>query len=126
LDMRDWNEETEVRDLGEMDIGIMPVPDEPWARGKSGYKLIQYMACGIPVIASPVGANRDIVEPGLNGFLASSDAEWLSYLTELTSDASLRARFGEVGRQRAIDRYSLAAHGPRLTSLMKRLGSSPD
>lgn len=111
---RDWQEAREVADIQQMDIGIMPLPDEPWARGKCGYKLIQYMACGIPVIASPVGVNREIVEHGVNGFLASTDQEWREAIATLSSDAALRQRMGHAGRARVEAQYSIQHYGPRL------------
>jgi glycosyltransferase involved in cell wall biosynthesis len=120
---RAWEESREVADIHDMDIGIMPIPDAPWARGKCGYKLIQYMACGLPVIASPVGVNRDIVTHGVNGFLASSEAEWREAITTLATHASLRARMGEEGRKRVVERYSLQAHGPRVAQLLRALSS---
>lgn len=114
-----WSEEREIADIQAMDIGIMPVPDEPWARGKSGYKLIQYMACGLPVVASPVGVNCEIVEHGRSGFLASRDEEWLAALGELVGDADRRRKMGAEGRRRAVRNYSLAAHAPRLVDVMR-------
>jgi glycosyltransferase involved in cell wall biosynthesis len=121
LDLRDWSEENEIRYIQEMDIGIMPVRENLWARGKSGYKLIQYMACGLPVVASPIGVNCEIVESDVNGFLARSDDEWERALTGLIDDAMLRNRLGEAARERAVERYSLAVHGPRLTALLSGL-----
>ena len=118
---RDWAETREVADIHEMDIGIMPVPDEPWARGKCGYKLIQYMACAIPVVASPVGVNKDIVEHGVNGFLASSDAEWRGALNRLAADPALRKRMGDAGRTRVEERYSIQRYGPRMAELIHSL-----
>jgi len=114
-----WSEASEITSVQAMDIGIMPLPDAPWARGKSGYKLIQYMACGLPVVASPVGVNSDIVEDGVNGFLASDPAQWRAALTRLIDDADLRAAMGEAGRARAVDAYSLQAHAPRLIEVMR-------
>lgn len=120
---RTWEESREVADIQAMDIGIMPIPDAPWARGKCGYKLIQYMACGLPVIASPVGVNRDIVTHGVNGFLASNDTEWHAAIATLVNDAELRARMGEEGRKRVVEQYSLQAHGPRVAQLLRALSS---
>lgn len=119
LDNLPWTEESEVARIHEMDIGIMPLTDTPWARGKCGYKLIQYMACGIPVIASPVGVNAEIVEHGVNGFLASSDAEWAEALQTLLHDAKLRARMGEAGRRKVERDYSLQVWGPRVAQMLR-------
>lgn len=115
----DWSEDTEVAEIHAMDIGIMPLPDEPWARGKCGYKLIQYMACGLPVIASPVGVNSHIVVHGENGFLASTEAEWLDALTRLAADPALRRRMGLAGRARVEAEFSLQVHAPRMVDLIR-------
>lgn len=121
LDLLHWQEEREVADVQAMDIGVMPLPDEEWARGKSGYKLIQYMACGLPVVASPVGINSDIVRDGVNGYLATSPEEWRGALIRLIDDADLRHLQGAAGRARAVSDYSLAAHAPRFARLLTRL-----
>ena len=118
VDLVDWSEESEIREVQAMDIGIMPLPDEPWARGKSGYKLIQYMACGLPVVASPVGVNSDIVLEGVSGFLAERPDQWTAALSKLLDSRELRAAMGSAGRSRAQASYSLAATAPRLTELM--------
>jgi glycosyltransferase involved in cell wall biosynthesis len=102
-----WSEETEVASIHQMDIGMMPLPDDSWERGKCAYKLIQYMACGLPVVASPVGMNPEVVQHGENGFLAASEAEWVEYLGRLISDASLRKAMGERGRRLVMERYTL-------------------
>ncbi len=112
IDAIEWTEVREVADLQAMDIGLMPVPDEPWARGKCGYKLIQYMACGLPGIASPVGVNSVIVDHGVDGFLASTEVEWVDALTRLAGDPELRARMGKKGRTKVIERYSLQSQQP--------------
>lgn len=114
-----WAEETEFADIRRFDVGIMPLPDEPWARGKCGLKLIQYMACGLPVVASPVGANREIVEHGVNGFLAETQEEWVQALSLLMSDSSLRRRMGDAGRSKVEAHYSLQKTGPRFCFLLK-------
>ena len=114
-----WSEAEEVSMIQQMDIGIMPLPDTPWSRGKCGYKLIQYMACGLPVIASPVGVNSEIVEHGVNGFLASTDAEWRDALNALLKDADLRRRMGAAGRRKVEAQYSLQVWGPRVANMLK-------
>jgi glycosyltransferase involved in cell wall biosynthesis len=119
LELRPWAEDREFADIQSMDVGIMPLSDEPWARGKCGYKLIQYMACGLPVIASPVGVNKAIVEIGVNGFLAATDEEWCKALSALIGDADLRGRLGEKGRARVVEHYSLAVHAPRVVELFR-------
>ena len=114
-----WSEDSEIAAVQAMDIGIMPLPDAPWARGKCGYKLIQYMACGLPVVASPVGVNSDIVEVGVSGFLATDTEQWRTALTRLIDDPALRAAMGAAGRRRAVEAYSLQAHAPRLVEIMR-------
>jgi glycosyltransferase involved in cell wall biosynthesis len=120
----DWSEATEVAEIQRMDIGIMPLPDDPWARGKSGYKLIQYMACGLPVVASPVGVNSEIVRDGESGFLASSLPDWQVALDRLLDDPGVRARMGSEGRRRAVAEYSLQAHAPRVVEIIKSAAAS--
>ena len=85
IDCRSWSEESEVSQIQDFDVGIMPLPDSPWERGKCGYKLIQYMACGRPMVASPVGVNREIVGHGNNGYLASTVDEWVQAFRVLYS-----------------------------------------
>ena len=116
-----WTEASEVSELQKMDIGIMPLIDLPFQRGKCGYKLIQYMACGIPVVASPVGVNSEIVSHGENGFLASSDAEWAKALNKLLSDSALRHQMGNKGRQIVEARYSLESQRKRLADFLKSI-----
>lgn len=119
LDIQPWSEATEVAAIQSMDIGIMPLTDSPWARGKCGYKLIQYMACGLPVVASPVGVNADIVEHGVNGFLASTKQEWHEALTTLLRDPALRQRMGAAGRKKVESDYSLQVWGPRVAEMFQ-------
>jgi glycosyltransferase involved in cell wall biosynthesis len=115
----DWSESSEVQAVQSFTVGIMPLQDDPWARGKCGYKLIQYMACGLPVVASPVGVNCEIVEHGLSGYLATSEAEWLSALSQLRSQPQLCEEFGRVGRKRVQSTYSLEVAAPRLADLLR-------
>jgi glycosyltransferase involved in cell wall biosynthesis len=116
-----WSEDSEVQSLAACDIGIMPLPDDPWERGKCGYKLIQYMALGIPVVASPVGANRAIVGADA-GFLPTDEQGWVEALSRLASDPTLRRRLGDAGRSRVTGTYSLAVQAPRLAGLLASLG----
>lgn len=116
-----WSEAEEISLIQGMDIGIMPLPDEPWARGKCGYKLIQYMACGLPVIASPVGVNAEIVDHGENGFLATTPQEWAEAIGALAGNPGLRRAMGEAGRRKIERAYSLAVHGPRLAGMIREV-----
>lgn len=115
---RRWREEAEVADLNAFDIGIMPLADTPWERGKCAYKLIQYMALGIPVVASPVGANREVVVHGENGLLAEDAGEWRTALVALAADPALRASMGRAGRRTVEQGYSLQLWAPRLAAML--------
>jgi glycosyltransferase involved in cell wall biosynthesis len=127
VDRLAWDEATETKNISEFDMGIMPLPDGPWERGKCGFKLIQYMACGVSVVASPVGMNRRIVEPGVHGFLASSEQQWVETLTQLIRDPALRARLGAEGRRRIEDSYSTQVVAPRLARLLRQAaGAGPE
>jgi glycosyltransferase involved in cell wall biosynthesis len=117
-----WSEESEVGLINNMDIGIMPLRDGPWERGKCGYKIIQYMACGLPVVASAVGTNSDIVRHGENGFLADDTSAWEERLGQLISDWSLRSRMGQIGRSCVENEYSLKAQAPRLAEVLCNAG----
>ena len=118
----DWSLETEVAALQGMDIGLMPLPDDPWTRGKGGYKLLQYMSMGIPAVASPVGINSDIVENGRTGFLAFDDAEWTERLATLVVDPDLRRRMSSAGRQKMVSQYSLTKSSRRLREILESVG----
>ena len=118
-----WSEEGEIERINAMDIGVMPLPDTPWMRGKCGYKLIQYMACGLPVVASPVGVNAEIVEHGVNGFLAETHGDWSRALETLLSNPELRRQMGAAGRKRVEERYSLQVYGPRVASLLSEIAA---
>lgn len=124
VELAAWSEDTEAATIARMDIGIMPLVDGPWERGKCGYKLIQYMACGLPVVASPVGVNADIVRHDENGYLAATDAAWEENLERLVMDASLRQRMGRAGRERVEREYSLVAQAPRLAAVLHGLKPS--
>jgi glycosyltransferase involved in cell wall biosynthesis len=115
-----WSQETEVASIAEGAIGVMPLQDSAWERGKCGYKLIQYMACGLPVVASPVGVNTEIVEDGTNGFWAAKGIDWVAALERLLTNAALRTLMGREGRQRVEAKYCLQVTGPRLVELLKK------
>jgi glycosyltransferase involved in cell wall biosynthesis len=114
----EWSEDTEVESIRSLDIGIMPLLESPFAKGKCGYKLIQYMACGLPVVASPIGINSKLVAHGKNGYLANSKETWIEALSALLSSSELRAKMGADGRRRVEEQYSLAATGPELLRIM--------
>lgn len=121
-----WTEEGEEGEaamLARFDAGIMPLLDGPWERGKCGYKLIQYMAAGRPVVASPVGVNTTLVHEGENGFLAADTAGWAAALHRLADDRALCARLGAAGRRLVEERYSLQAVAPRLAAALRRAAS---
>jgi glycosyltransferase involved in cell wall biosynthesis len=118
-DIVDWSESSEVQAVQSFSVGIMPLEDDPWTRGKCGYKLIQYMACGLPVVASPVGVNCEIVEHGSNGYLAANEVEWLSALGRLRSEPQLSEEFGRAGRKRVESVYSLEVTAPQMADLLK-------
>lgn len=112
-----WEAETELEDLLAMHIGVMPLKKGPWFEGKCGFKLIQYLACGIPAIASPVGVNQQIALHNQTGFIANNQEEWKEFLTRLIKDARLRSLMGEKGRSHIEKNYSLNSHALAFISL---------
>ena len=105
-----WKKEDELKELNEIDIGIMPLPDSEWAKGKCGLKGLQYMALGIPTIMSPVGVNSEIITDGENGFLADSDEEWIAKLSLLIDSFELRKKLGDTGCKTVEEKYSVHAN----------------
>jgi glycosyltransferase involved in cell wall biosynthesis len=116
-----WSEASEVDLLGQLDIGIMPLQDTPWERGKCGYKLIQYMACGLPVVASPIGVNAEMIQDGRQGFLARDANDWVGALTRLLSDPQLRDEMGAQGRALVQSQYSLESWVPRVADMLESM-----
>ena len=116
VELLPWDQRAEAEMLRRCDIGVMPLADTPWERGKCGYKLIQYMACGLPVVASPVGANRQIVNDGRDGFLADGDTAWHAALARLCDDAALRRQLGAAGRRKVETTYCYQVTARRLAS----------
>lgn len=116
-----WRESTEVQDLQEFDIGLMPLRDDPWTRGKCAFKLIQYMAVEIPSIVSPVGANQDVLIDNETGFFADGSQEWIDKLNMLITDKRLRARLGMEARDRFLREYSLRSNVVTMIEEMHKL-----
>lgn len=114
-----WKADTEVEDLQKIDIGIMPLPNEEWTRGKCGAKGLQYMGLGIPTIMSPVGVNTEIIEDGVNGFLADPDEEWIDKLSQLIESPELRKRLGNAGRATVVKHYSVEANKQKYLDLFE-------
>jgi glycosyltransferase involved in cell wall biosynthesis len=114
-----WSEANELAALQDSDVGIMPLTSGLWERGKSGFKLIQYMAASLPVIASPVGAARDIILPGVTGYLATNEDEWIEALHQLKASPDRARAMGQAGRERCASLYSIDAVLPRLSEGLK-------
>jgi glycosyltransferase involved in cell wall biosynthesis len=119
VDNRTWSLQSEVELFNTCDIGVYPLLDDEWSKGKCGFKAIQFMACGVPVIAAAVGVNRTIVEDGTSGFLASTEDEWVEKLSRLLSDAALRQRFAAAGRRTVEEHYSLRVNAPTLAATFR-------
>jgi glycosyltransferase involved in cell wall biosynthesis len=118
-----WRADSEVEDLGQIDIGIMPLPDDNWSKGKCGLKALQYMALGIPTVCSPVGVNSTIIDDGVNGFLAGDAAEWIAKLKQLIHDLGLRNKMGRAGRETVERGYSAKAVAPRVLEIFQNAAS---
>lgn len=116
-----WTEETEAESLRSLDVGILPLLDDRWTRGKCAFKALQYMGVGLPVVASPVGMNPEVVEDGVTGYLARSSADWERYLERLLDGPTLRESLGRAGRARIRKRYASAVLAPRLAKALKAL-----
>ena len=119
-----WSEDSEIARISAFDMGIMPLHDTPWERGKCAYKLLQVMAAGKPVVASAVGANVQVVRHGVNGFLANTADEWADALRMLAADPDLRRRVGAEARRTVEDQYSTALIAPRLAAILNKAAAS--
>ena len=116
----------EAEDLRSFDIGVLPEPDDEWTKGKGAYKALTYMATGLPVVASRVGVNSEVVVEGETGYCVSTTAEWVEALERLLIDADLRDRLGANGRRRVEERYSVRVHAPRLARVFLDAAAAPD
>ena len=120
-----WTLASQERALAALDVGLMPLADTPWSRGKCAYKLLQYMAAGLPVVSSPVGMNTRVVRDGENGFLAKDAGEWSRALERLEGDPSLRARLGQAGRRRVEAEFGYAAQAARWQAFLEQVAAGP-
>jgi glycosyltransferase involved in cell wall biosynthesis len=122
-----WRAESEVEELQRFDVGIMPLPDDDWSQGKCGLKLLQCMGVGVPAVGSPIGVNSQIIQDGVNGFLAGSDQEWLDKLSLLMQNLELRQQIGTAGRRTVEHRYSARVWAPRVRQVLESVaaGCSP-
>jgi glycosyltransferase involved in cell wall biosynthesis len=118
---KNWSSEDEVADLQGFDIGLMPLVNDPWSWGKCGLKIIQYQGTGVPVVCTPVGVNRDLVEDGVNGFYAMTPGEWEERLSLLIENPQLREQMGREGRKRVLKNYTHQVCAPRLFSILNRV-----
>ena len=115
-----WSQETEIADLRDMDIGLMPLMNDLWSEGKCGLKILQYFGVGVPAVCTPVGVNKDVVKDGVAGFYANTADEWVDRLSKLIEDAGLRRRMGERGREVVMKGYTIEACAPRLLDILHR------
>lgn len=116
-----WSSATEVEMINSFSIGIMPLPDDEWAKGKCGLKGLSYMACEVPTIMSPVGVNTEIIQYGKNGFLASTTDEWIACLSQLIENADLRKSIGKAGRQTVLEKYSVLSQQQNYLNAFKEV-----
>lgn len=118
-----WRAATETDDLSVMDIGMMPLPDDRWSKGKCGLKALQYMALGIPTICSPVGVNTDIIQDGENGLIAATEDDWVLKLKSLLRSVELRRKLGMAGRATVETNYSAVVQAPRVHQILESVVS---
>ena len=120
-----WSEATEVELLQKIDVGIMPLRDGAWERAKSAYKLLQYFAVGRPGVASPVGMSKEMITPGVTGFWASSEDEWVTVINTLRSNPEFAGTMGAAGRRLVETSYSVETQLPQVAALLKRAAARP-
>ncbi len=116
-----WSLNEEVEDLKSFDIGVMPLSNDIWSKGKCGLKILQYNSVGVPAVCTPVGVNREIVEDGVSGFWAGNEAQWEDCLLKLIKEKELRKKMGLKGREIVEKNYSLEVSAPRLLSILKEV-----
>ena len=116
-----WSSETEIEDLRHLDIGVMPLLDDPWSWGKCGLKILQYCGVGVPSVCTPVGVNRDVVQDGVNGFWAMTHEEWVANLSRLIEDATMRREMGLRAHDVVKKSFTLEACAPKLLNIFNEL-----
>jgi glycosyltransferase involved in cell wall biosynthesis len=116
-----WSAATEVENLQAFDIGIMPLPDDEWVKGKCGLKGLSYMACGVATVMSPVGVNSDILQHQVNGLLAATEAQWFEALSYLIENPAIRDQLGAAGRKTVVEKYSVEANKHKYLGVLKSL-----
>jgi len=121
IEFKEWSLDSELSSLQSFDIGIMPLTDDYWSRGKCAFKAIQYMSVGIPVVASDVGMNKEVIKNGINGFLVRNDKEWIDKLKLLIENANLRKEMGIASRKIVEEKYSLKVNAPRLLGIIEKV-----
>ena len=119
VETQSWSEAREANLLQRMHVGIMPLPQGAWEYGKSGYKLVQYMAASRPVVASPVGVNCDVVKEGVNGFFAITEEEWVGNLERFRGNLALTSALGAAARETAEVSFSLRATVPKIADILQ-------
>ncbi|MCJ7646241.1 glycosyltransferase family 4 protein, partial [bacterium] len=115
-----WQAKKELEELQSLDIGVMPLFDNQFTRGKCGFKALLCMACGIPVVVSPVGGNSEIITDGINGFLAATEDEWVGKLSRLIEDGDLRKKMGMRGRETVEEKYSIRMNIPKVIEALRK------
>ena len=119
FNFRAWNKKSEIRDLAQVDIGIMPLPADDWTKGKCGFKALQYMTLEIPAVVSPIGVNSELIEHGKEGYLCNTLEDWFLHIEKLVLNGELRKRMGKQGRQKVIEYYSVEANCEKFLSLFQ-------
>lgn len=114
-----WSLERDVQEFHSLDIGVYPLPNDEWIKGKTGFKTCQYLSVGVPCVVSNAGRNKEIIQDGVNGFLAGSEQEWMEKLTRLIEDEGLRNRFAAAGRKTIEERFSVKSNAPRLLKIIE-------
>lgn len=120
VDFRKWNLHTALIEVSRFDVGLMPLTNDPWAAGKCGFKIIQYMACGVPVVASGVGINRQLITPGVNGFVVESIEEWIEKLSILIDHPDLRISMGHKARAFVEANYDIRQHVDEFSEAIRK------
>lgn len=114
-----WRKETEIQDLLQFHLGLMPLVDDPWARGKCAFKALQYMSLGMPALVSPVGMNTEVVQQGYNGYICDTPEQWYTSLKQLLSSQRLRAELGAAARRTIVERYSVVSNKENFLALFR-------